>query len=110
MTEPIYVFQCPNCDEFTDSDKLVCASCGESVKRSWVETITDGAPTGAEDPEWVKGFRVGQEYGISIERERIIKSLVESQCVNTSPYWRWSGTDFVITLGNLSALIKGEQK
>lgn len=108
MTEPIYVFQCPNCDEFTDSDKLVCASCGESVKRSWVETITDGAPTGAEDPEWVKGFRIGQEYGISIERERIIKLL--------EPYSECQDDDYCITHCDCQrsnyfiGLIKGEQK
>jgi hypothetical protein len=35
----------------------------------------DGAPTGSCDPEYARGFRYGQEYGIEIERERIIELI-----------------------------------
>ena len=47
------------------------------------DVIEDGAPTGSEDPEYARGFRYGQEYGLELgmnagviaERSRIVKSL-----------------------------------
>jgi len=42
---------------------------------SFDEIVDDGAPTGSCDPEYARGFRYGQEYGIDLERERIIKML-----------------------------------
>jgi hypothetical protein len=100
MNEPIYVFQCPNCDSFNDSGTLNCESCGELVNRAWTEVITDGAPTGAQDPEFVRGFRRGQEWtiemnkntpytegfynGMEWERNRIIKDLLADAVISTN--------------------------
>lgn len=47
------------------------------------DIIEDGAPTGSSDPDYARGFRYGQEYGIGIgidagmtaERLRTIKLL-----------------------------------
>ena len=47
------------------------------------DVVEDGAPTGSEDPEYARGFRYGQEYGLELgmnagviaERTRIIKIL-----------------------------------
>jgi hypothetical protein len=47
------------------------------------QIVDDGAPIGSCDPEYARGFRYGQEYGIEIgtqagitaERERIIELI-----------------------------------
>jgi hypothetical protein len=42
---------------------------------SFEDLVDDGAPKGCCDPEYARGFRYGQEYGIEIERERIIELI-----------------------------------
>jgi hypothetical protein len=46
----------------------------------------------------------------AIERDQVIKLLVDSQQVNSSNVWQWNGSEFVTTLGELIVLIKGENK
>jgi hypothetical protein len=51
------------------------------------DLVDDGAPIGCCDPEYARGFRYGQEYGIEIgtqagitaERERIIELIKTDQ-------------------------------
>jgi hypothetical protein len=50
---------------------------------SFDKIVDDGAPIGSCDPEYARGFRYGQEYGLELgmnagviaERLRIIKTL-----------------------------------
>jgi hypothetical protein len=57
------------------------------------EIVEDGAPTGSCDPEYARGFRYGQEYGIAIgidagmeaERLRIVKSLKSYFALSQEP-------------------------
>lgn len=115
MPEPIYVFQCPNCDEFTDGHELICGSCGESVKRSWVEVITDGAPTGSSDTEYARGFVAGQEYAIKLEQKRIIELLEPlaehyEECYYNGQPCCWAEECSAEIYGYAIKLIKGENK
>jgi rRNA maturation endonuclease Nob1 len=65
MTKTVYVFLCENCDQYVDTHDLVCTICGaEALRRTEVTVITDGAPTGSSDTDFVKGFREGQDYSI----------------------------------------------
>jgi hypothetical protein len=63
MSKPVYVFNCEDCQQFSDTHDLICTNCGaEAKRRTEVIVISDGAPTGATDPDYAKGFRSGQEY------------------------------------------------
>ena len=65
MTRPVYVFACEDCEQYTDSPDLICTNCGaEAKRRTEVIVVNDGAPTGGADPDYVKGFREGQELTI----------------------------------------------
>jgi rRNA maturation endonuclease Nob1 len=65
MNKSVYVFVCENCNQFVDTHDLVCTICGaEAHRRTEVTVVNDGAPTGAADTDFVKGFREGQEYSI----------------------------------------------
>jgi hypothetical protein len=65
MTKSVYVFVCENCDQFVDTHDLICTICGaEALRRTEVTVVSDGAPTGGSDTEFVKGFREGQDYSM----------------------------------------------
>jgi len=65
MSKPVYVFRCEDCQQFSNGQDLICINCGASAKRrTEVTVVNDGAPTGASDTQFVKGFRKGQEMGI----------------------------------------------
>ena len=52
------------------------------------------------------GFQMGRDE----EKQRIIQLLVDSQRLPVSDVWQWNGTEFVTSLGNIIALIKGENQ
>ena len=56
------------------------------------------------------GKEIGHKVGVVEERKRIVALLIASQDVRHSDFWQWSGSEFTITLGNLLALIEGENK
>ena len=56
------------------------------------------------------GKAIGRKLGKVDERKRIVALLIASQEVRHSDFWKWSGSDFTITLGDLIALIEGEGK
>jgi hypothetical protein len=63
MSQSVYIWLCEDCDQYVDTHDLVCTICGEEAKRrTEVTVVSDGAPTGATDTKYVKGFREGQEY------------------------------------------------
>ena len=68
------------------------------------EIAEDGAPTGSCDPEYARGFRYGQDYGIKIERERIVELLdpYDKSCAN--------GDCDCLSAGSTITLIKGEEE
>jgi hypothetical protein len=66
MSETVYIFNCEECEQFSDTSDLFCANCGAEVKRrTEVIVVNDGAPTNAVDSPYVKGFRAGQEYALA---------------------------------------------
>jgi hypothetical protein len=63
MSEITYIFACEECGEFSNTHDLTCTTCGaEAKRRTEVIVVNDGAPTGANDTEYAKGFMKGQEY------------------------------------------------
>jgi hypothetical protein len=71
---------------------------------SFEDLVEDGAPTGCCDPEYARGFRYGQEYGIEIERERVIELLkpYAKSCEN--------GDCDCLSAESTITLIKGEEE
>jgi hypothetical protein len=79
---------------------------------SFKDLVEDGAPTGCCDPEYARGFRYGQEYGIEIgteagitaERERVIELLepYAKSCEN--------GDCDCLSAESTITLIKGEEE
>ena len=77
---------------------------------SFDDIVEDGAPTGSSDPDYARGFRDGQEYGLGVgfdagvvsERQRITRSLSEIQ---GEVSW-----DFENQIQQLITELKGEQK
>jgi recombinational DNA repair protein RecR len=66
MNNPVYVFACEECQQYSNTHDLICTTCGaEAKRRTEVVVVNDGAPTGGADTEFVKGFRAGQEYAIT---------------------------------------------
>lgn len=57
-----------------------------------------------------EGEKMLMRFAISKERQRIIKLLLASQSVTHSDIWLWQDGQYRITLGELIALIKGENK
>jgi len=77
MTNAVYVFACEDCQKFSDTHDLICTNCGaEAKRRTEVIVVSDGAPTGGADTEFVKGFRAGQEYAIT-ESEKDLEEGIE---------------------------------
>lgn len=76
---------------------------------SFDDIVEDGAPTGAEDPDYARGFRYGQEYGLGVgfdagviaERQRIVRLLDEIKGEIT-----W---DYEIQIRNLIEELKGQK-
>jgi len=63
MSETTYIFACEECGQFSNTHDLMCTTCGaEAKRRTEVIVVNDGAPTGANDTEYAKGFMKGQEY------------------------------------------------
>jgi hypothetical protein len=98
MNEPVYVFSCEACEQYSTGKDLTCTNCGiEARRRTEVVVITDGAPSEGEDTQYAKGFRAGQEYGIGLAHRKAIR-LLEAE-MNGKDSW----IDAI-------DLIKGEQK
>ncbi len=77
MNKTVYVFICEDCQRFSDTHDLICTNCGaEAKRRTEVIVVSDGAPTGDADTEFVKGFRAGQEYAIT-ESEKDLEEGIE---------------------------------
>jgi hypothetical protein len=77
MTNPVYIFACEDCQKFSDTYDLICTNCGaEAKRRTEVIVVSDGAPTGGADTDYVKGFRAGQEYAIT-ESEQDLEEGIE---------------------------------
>jgi recombinational DNA repair protein RecR len=77
MSKTVYIFNCEECEQFSDTTDLVCTNCGaEAKRRTEVIVVNDGAPTGGADTDYVKGFRVGQEYAIT-ESEKDLEEGIE---------------------------------
>jgi rubrerythrin len=65
MNKSVYIWACEDCGQYVDTHDLVCTICGvEAQRRTEVIVVSDGAPTGATDTPYVKGFRKGQEYSM----------------------------------------------
>ena len=65
MNNPVYVFACEECQQYSNTHDLICTTCGaEAKRRTEVVVVNDGAPTGGADTEFVKGFREGQDYSM----------------------------------------------
>jgi hypothetical protein len=65
MSQATYIFACEDCGQFSNTHNLICTNCGWEVKRrTEVITVNDGAPTGATDTAYTRGFRKGQEYSM----------------------------------------------
>lgn len=55
----------------------------------------------------IQSFNSGLEIGRQMERDDIIKKLIETQTQSIN-VWKWTGAEFTINLGSIIAIIEGQ--